>query len=174
MQAIEQHDNYFVQKRDRCGRLGLSCLQKVTAALMMISYGVPADFMDQYIRIGESTALESLKRFVIAVVEVFGGEYLRSPNEHDTARLLAIGERRGFPGMLGSIDCMHWQWKNCPVAWHGQYTGHKREPTIILEAVASKDLWIWHAFFGLPGSLNDINVLHRSHLFSKLAEGEAP
>jgi hypothetical protein len=26
----------------------------------------------------------------------------------------------------------------------------------------------------LPGSLNDINVLHRSHLFSKLAEGEAP
>ena len=174
MQAIEQHDNYFVQKRDRCGRLGLSCLQKVTAALMMISYGVPADFVDQYIRIGESTALESLKRFVIAVVEVFGGEYLRSPNEHDSTRLLAIGERRGFPGMLGSIDCMHWQWKNCPVAWHGQYTGHKREPTIILEAVASKDLWIWHAFFGLPGSLNDINVLHRSHLFSKLAEGEAP
>ena len=130
MQAIEQHDNYFVQKRDRCGRLGLSCLQKVTAALMMISYGVPADFMDQYIRIGESTALESLKRFVIAVVEVFGGEYLISPNEHDTARLLAIGERRGFPGMLVSIDCMHWQWKNCPVAWHGQYTGHKREPTV--------------------------------------------
>jgi len=65
MQAIEQHDNYFVQKRDRCGQLGLSCLQKVTAALMMISYGVPIDFMDQYIRIGESTALESLKRFVI-------------------------------------------------------------------------------------------------------------
>jgi hypothetical protein len=29
-------------------------------------------------------------------------------------------------------------------------------------------------FFGLPGSLNDINVLHRSHVFAKLAEGEAP
>jgi hypothetical protein len=24
--AIEQHDNYFVQKRDSCQRLGLSCL----------------------------------------------------------------------------------------------------------------------------------------------------
>ena len=23
----------------------------------------------------------------------------------------------------------------------------------------SFDLWIWHAFFGLPGSNNDINVL---------------
>jgi hypothetical protein len=29
-------------------------------------------------------------------------------------------------------------------------------------------------FFGLPGSLSDINVLHRSHLFAKLASGEAP
>jgi hypothetical protein len=69
---------------------------------------------------------------------------------------------------------MHWKWKNCPVAWQGQFTGHVHEPTIILEAVASHDLWIWHAFFGLPGSHNDINVLHRSHLFANLAEGHAP
>jgi hypothetical protein len=54
------------------------------------------------------------------------------------------------------------------------YCGHVKEPTIILEAVASTDLWIWHAFFGLPGSLNDINVLHMSPLFDRLAQGKAP
>jgi hypothetical protein len=53
------------------------------------------------------------------------------------------------------------------------YTGHVHEPTIILEAVADKDLGIWHAFFGMPGSHNDINVLHRSSLFARLAEGQA-
>jgi hypothetical protein len=26
-------------------------------------------------------------------------------------------------------------------------------------------------FFGLPGSLNEINALHRSYLFAKLASG---
>jgi len=51
------------------------------------------------------------------------------------------------------------------------YTGHCREPTIILEAMASQDLWIWHAFFGMPGSLNDINVLDRSPIFAALTEG---
>lgn len=157
LQAIEQHDDYFVQKRDRAGRLGLSTLQKVTAAYAMISHGVSADFVDDYVSIGESTIIESLRKFVRAVIEIFEDEYLRSPNENDTARLLTIGERRGFSRMLGSIDCMHWKWKNCPTIWHGQYTGHVHEPTIILEAVASKDLWIWHAFFGLPGSHNDIN-----------------
>ncbi|XP_062179415.1 uncharacterized protein LOC133884025 [Phragmites australis] len=140
----------------------------------MLTYGVAADATDDYIRIGESTAIESLKRFVKAIVEVFGDEYLRSPNNNDTARLFAIGEQKGFPGMLGSIDCMHWKWKNCPTAWQGQFTGHVHEPTIILETVASHDLWIWHAFFGLPGSHNDINVLHRCHLFAKLAKGHAP
>ena len=40
--------------------------------------------------------------------------------------------------------------------------------------MASQDLWIWHAFFGLPGSLNDINVLNRSHVFTLLANGHAP
>lgn len=69
---------------------------------------------------------------------------------------------------------MHWQWKNCPIQKQGQYKGHVDKPTIILEAVASKDLWIWHAFFGMPGSHNDINVLHRSPLFANLAEGTAP
>src|SRR4051812_29204413 len=76
-------------------------------------------------------------------------------------------------GMLGSIDCMHWSWKNCLKAWHGQYCGKSRDATIVLEAVASEIFWIWHCFFGLPGTLNDIIVPHRYSLFAKLASGEA-
>ena len=158
---MEVYDPYFVQKNDAVGNIGLSPLQKMTAAIRMLAYGVAADVVDDYVRIGESTAIESLQRFVSAIVAIYSDEHLRSPNSADIARLLAIGERRGFPGMLGSIDCMHWRWKNCPTAWKGMYSSHVHEPTIILEAVASYDLWIWHAFFGLPGSHNDINVLER-------------
>ncbi|XP_010431016.1 PREDICTED: putative nuclease HARBI1 [Camelina sativa] len=173
-EAIQSHDNYFVQRRDGVGKLGLSGLQKITAVFRMLAYGLPADSTDEYIKIGESTTIESMKRFCRAVVEVFSSRYLRSPDANDVARLLNIGERRGFPGMLGSLDCMHWKWKNCPTAWGGQYAGRSGSPTIILEVVADYDLWIWHAYFGLPGSNNDINVLEASHLFANLAEGTAP
>jgi hypothetical protein len=54
------------------------------------------------------------------------------------------------------------------------YCGKSHDPTIVLEAVASEDPWIWHCFFGFPGSLNDINVLHRSHVLARLASGDTP
>jgi hypothetical protein len=82
-------------------QLGLSSLQKITTTFHMLFYEVAADATDDYIRIGESTTIESLRRFIGAVVEVFGHEYLRSPNEDDIARLPATEESRGFPSMLG-------------------------------------------------------------------------
>jgi hypothetical protein len=76
--------------------------------------------------------------------------------------------------MLGSIDCMHWVWCNCPAAWKGQFTGQGKFPTMILEAVASYDLWIWHAYFGMPGGCDDINVLQRSPVFSPYLRHQTP
>ena len=47
-------------------------------------------------------------------------------------------------------------------------------PTIILEAVTSYDLWTWPAYFGLPGSNNEINAIQSSILFDKLARVITP
>ena len=75
----------------------------------MLVYGISGDFMDEYVRIGETTALQSLKKFVTVVVDVLSEEYFRKPNNEDIARLLAHGKCRDFLGILGSIDCMHWK-----------------------------------------------------------------
>ena len=57
----------------------------------------------------------------------------------------------------------------------GQYVrGDHGKPIVMLEVVASKDLWIWHAFFGVAGSNNDINVLNQSDVFNDVMQGRAP
>ena len=48
----------------------------------------------------------------------------------------------------------------------------KKGSTIILKGVADQETWILHAFFGMLGTLNDINVLNRSPLMNKIANGE--
>jgi hypothetical protein len=52
MNVVEEHDDYFIQKRNATGTLGLSCLQKVAAAFKMIAYEVLAVAMDDYVRVG--------------------------------------------------------------------------------------------------------------------------
>lgn len=114
--ALGQCSPYFTYMVDCTGRIGLSPLQKCTAAMRMLAYGTPADALDEYLKIGKCTSLECLDRFTQGVIEVFGGEYLRRPTSSDVECLLQVNESRGFPGMLGSIDCMHWRWEKFPLA----------------------------------------------------------
>ncbi|XP_042460722.1 uncharacterized protein LOC122044272 [Zingiber officinale] len=174
--ALTDYSEYFKWRRDAIGRKGLSPLQKCTATIRQLAYASPADSLDEYVRMGERTALDCLINFCRCVIDVFGARYLRRPNAADTQRLLQMhGQRHDFLGMLDSLDCMHWEWRNCPVAWKGQFTrGDYGAPTIILEAVTSTDLWIWHAFFGVAGSRNDINVLNESPLFNAVLQENAP
>ncbi|XP_026460088.1 uncharacterized protein LOC113360863 [Papaver somniferum] len=113
---------------------------------------------------------------VTSALRILG--YGRPPDSNDeylhVREILKQNQERGFPGMLGSLEYMHWVCTGCPTYWSGQYKGHYAKPTVTLEAAASYDCWICHAFFGLPGSQNDINVLHKSPLFEDLKYGISP
>ena len=169
--AVVGHDPYFEQRKNCTNKMGAHGLLKVIGALRMLSYGFAADALDEVLKLSETVISCSLMHFVDAIIDLFEEEYLRDPTEADIVRLVNENTLRGFPGMLGSIDCMHWTWKNCPVAWRGALQGKEKVPTIVLEAVSSADTWIWHAFIGTAGSNNDINVLDRSTLISKLCNG---
>jgi hypothetical protein len=71
--AVQQVDPYFVQRPNCAGELGLSALQKVVVVVRILAYGVPADAVDEYVRIGESTTHEALKHFCTAIQTALGG-----------------------------------------------------------------------------------------------------
>ncbi|XP_020182214.1 uncharacterized protein [Aegilops tauschii subsp. strangulata] len=139
---VRSFDDHFILKKDAVERIGFSGYQKCTAALRTLAYGTAADSWDEYLWIRESTCGDAMVNFATAVVSVFGPQYLRESNVEDTERLLTISEARGWPGLLGSLDSMHWKWKSFPKALQGQYMCHVKKPTIILDTVASHDLWI--------------------------------
>ncbi|XP_024164066.1 uncharacterized protein LOC112171055 [Rosa chinensis] len=151
-----RYDLYFVQKSDAAKKVGLLPQQKLTCSLRMLAYGAGADQCTEYCRMEKSTSIEAMKLFTRGIINLYSAEYLRAPTPADLRRLFAKTERRELPNRLG---------------W--EYSGRKRVPTIILEAVASYDTWIFHAFFGMPGSCNDLNVLGKSPLFDELTAGRA-
>ncbi|KAF8400913.1 hypothetical protein HHK36_014216 [Tetracentron sinense] len=102
---VEAYDEYFVQRKDCCSRLVCSSVQKMIAAVCILAYGLSA--YDEYLKIGESTAIESLKRFCETVITLYEGQYLRSPNEQD---ICTPASRRGREGVYErGIDVERWR-----------------------------------------------------------------
>jgi hypothetical protein len=151
---------------------GIFPLVRLTACLRRLAYGDAADREDENLEISDSTLTDSLKAFTKLVKHEFGQFYMnRCPNEQETMRAVSINSARGFPGMFASWDCKHFAWKNCPVALAGQHKGKGTEETLILEAIADADLYIWYHFFGEAGSLNDINILNKSSIVGSILDG---
>lgn len=130
---VENHNPYFVQKYDASGQLGLSSIQNVTITLPILVYVFSANHCDEYLKIGETTTIKSLKQFCLAVILLYKAKYLRAPIDQDIIRLLEESDSREFPGMLDSFDCIHWR---------GIHKGRSQKPTLILEAMVSRDFWI--------------------------------
>jgi len=65
---LSSSDNYFTQRVDAVNKEGISPLAKCTTTMRMLAYGVAADAVDEYIKIGSSTALECLLRFCKGII----------------------------------------------------------------------------------------------------------
>ena len=101
---------FFQLRYDARGRRGFTTLQKCDAAIRLMAMGESPDTMDNYMRMSERTARESLYTLSRGVAETFGDVYLWKPSLHDMQELYAVHEERpGFLGMIGSIDCTHWK-----------------------------------------------------------------
>ena len=107
MHKLSETSLYFCERYDAIGHAGLTALQKCTAALCQLAYGMTAYTIDEYLKLGKTTVLECLEYYCSGIIECFRDEFLRRPTVTDTQRLLAKLEERGFPDMLESIDYMH-------------------------------------------------------------------
>lgn len=101
-------------------------------------------------------------------------EYLREPIVADVLRNMEVNEKHGFLWMFGSLDCTYWAWKNCPMDWQYRYKNKNGKRSLVMEAIVTKDLWIWRVFVGIPRSLNDIDVVSCSPLMVNYLWGVAP
>ena len=98
-------------------------LKKVAAALRVLVSGFPADEVDEYARLSDSTINETVHRCTRNILEKYKPDNLREPIRADLQGVKDDYADAGFPGCMGCGDCSHWDWRICPVALHVQYQG---------------------------------------------------
>ncbi|GKA93645.1 ALP1-like protein [Tanacetum coccineum] len=142
---LPKHFKFFKVRPDATGRMSLSVIMKCTAAIRQLAYDTTPNTFDEYLQMSERTARDCLLHLNMCIIDLYMSKYLRKPTLEDVEKIYNKHvTRHGFPGMLGSIDCIHWEWKKCPISWQGQY-----------------------------GANNDINVLDNSSLFNDPLDDKA-
>ena len=90
---------------------------------------------EEYYRMAPSTAREAMLRWSGRIQSCFEQEYLRQPTHNDIVTQMTVNQDREWPGMFGSIDCMHWKWKLCRVVLQWSYQDKNKNKSFILEIV---------------------------------------
>ncbi|CAI9265048.1 unnamed protein product [Lactuca saligna] len=122
------------------GKKGFSPIQKCTASIRQLAYDMGADKWDEYFKMSERTVRDSVYKFCKAICLVYVQRYLRKPTINDIHQLYMVHEgKHGFPGMLGSIDCMHWSWSLCPNAWRA---GANNDINVLDQSPVFNDIYL--------------------------------
>ena len=170
------HNAFFHPIRDAITtRRPINPHLKMICALKCLFLGGSAIKDVSYLQMSQSTAGKCLVQIctTLAGNSSFREVYLRHMNALDVKRVTEMHKRvTGNDGIIGALDCMHVEWKNCPYSHQGVNKRGKNKPSLILEGMADYNLWIWHSGFGDGGSLNDINVWDKSHLKTLLVSDD--
>jgi hypothetical protein len=70
--------------------------------------------------------------------------------------------------MFGLLDVVIKHRKFVQPFFPTNFLVRRKTPILILEAICSQNLWVWHAFICMVGANNDINVINCSTMFVNL------
>lgn len=163
---------FYLNTVDAAGKQGTSFEARLLLPLKTMAYGVGYHMLRDHFQMSQTQARQCCIIFDQTIRQLYEKEYLRLPTKADIKSINRLHEVvHGFPGLFGSLDCMHTKWKNCPMAWQGSYKGKEKKPSIVLEAISDYHMWFWHAAYGYAGTLNDKSILDMSPWFSSVMDG---
>ena len=165
---------FYLSRYDGTGAIGASLEAKILLPLKTLAFGTASHAFCDYFQMSKPLAVRCCDEYALMIKDLYSSEYLRVPDENDLKGICRLHRAvHGVNGMMGSLDCMHTRWKNCPKAWQASFKSGKESggPTVVLEAMSDYHLWFWHASFGYAGSLNDLNVLNLSPFLESLVDG---
>ena len=119
IQICAKTDPIFNDIQDISGRYGIAPAAKVLMALKLVAYGCSLSAFLDYFQMSQTTAQLCLLKFcrIVSSDNDLQSIYARQMTRSDARRLSALHKAvHGIVGMVGSLDCMHVGWKNCPVA----------------------------------------------------------
>eukprot|EP00961_Rhodomonas_salina_P007304 98627-Rhodomonas_salina.1 len=131
---------------------------KVLGALRVLGRGVHFDDIAELTDSSAGTHCTFFHEFTAKMVTLYDEFIVTPTSKEQIDRVTSVYKMHGLPGCVGSIDCCHVPWENCPAMWRSLYQGKEGHPTISYELVADHCRSILATTPGHMGSWNDKTI----------------
>jgi hypothetical protein len=155
----------------RAGKPVSSLELKVLGALYFLANGATHFMVSRHTNISEEVHRIFFLKWIHRMASICD-EYIYMPQDNATYRRV-VGEytARGFPGCIGSVDCVHIGWDRCPTQYTNLYTGKEGFASIAYEVICTSRKFIQSITVGHPGTRNDKHIVRTDATVTDLLYG---
>ncbi|MCO5548180.1 hypothetical protein L7F22_001638 [Adiantum nelumboides] len=150
----------------------LSVEKQVAMGLFRLSTGTTMVAMSELFGVGKSTVVESIDRFVTALL-VHRRKYIAWPTNSSEIEKIKAGffANQGVPNVCGAMDATHIQMEKPKGELGLDWFDRNKNFSMLVQAVVDSDMRFLDVFAGFPGSVNDSRLLKNSALYSCVEHG---
>ena len=123
----------FRDRTDALDRASAPLTLKVLASLRVLGRGECFDTCSELTQISDTTLRTFFHQFTSFYAPKFNVWCAAPTTEADLERVTEQYRLLGFPGCVGSVDCVHLHWERCPATVANEHTGKEGYPTVVYE-----------------------------------------
>ena len=82
----------------------------------------------------------------------------------------SVYRKKGLPGCVGLVDCVHVDWDRCPARFKGECVGKSGTPTLAFEVVAAHDRRIQSISAYNPGAQNNKTIARNDEAIARVCQ----
>jgi hypothetical protein len=173
-ESIKATHNLPEDKYDAKGQEGIKLSLLVLGSLRMLGSGCTFDAIEELTCVSRVTHRKFFHKYFCTWGQDAAKDIIRLPHDEDSIlHVMALYERKGLPGCVGSVDCVHVCWDKCPSSLHSTCKGKDKVPTLAFEVACSHTKKIIHVSQFFWGTYNDKTISRFDPLFRFLRDDDS-
>lgn len=162
LQLLVLAERWFPQKEfDVCGRETTPVFLKLLGTLRMLGKGCSWDLLYELSGVSAEVHRKWTLNFIAKFCTEMYPVYVHGPrNSDEIASVTALYAAAGFPGCVGSTDCVHIRWEMCPVMWSSAFkNGKNNYASISYEMTVDHTKRFQATTIGHYGTTSDMTIV---------------
>lgn len=174
-QLLTFAEKWFPQRDfDICGRELTPIFLKLLGTLRMLGKGCSWDLLYEL----SGVSAEVHRKWTLAFIDKFSKElysvYVHGPrNSEELNSVTSLYAACGFPGCIGSTDCVHIRWDLCPALWFSSFKNGKNSyASIAYEMTVDHSKRFQSTTIGHYGTTSDKTIVKFDGFVNEVRFGE--